>query len=49
MIIFEWKYLNHEWNIGEVPGTIYEMNENGWTDQVIHVLAEAFLSHAVPA
>ena len=38
MIIFEGKYLNHEWTIGEVPGTIYGMSEKGWTDQELFML-----------
>ena len=33
MVIFEGKYLNHEWTIGEVPGTFYGMSSKGWTDQ----------------
>ena len=33
MVIFEGKYLNHEWTIGEVPSTIYGMSDKGWTDQ----------------
>ena len=27
LVIFEGKYLNHEWTIGEVPGTIYGMSD----------------------
>ena len=32
MVIFEGKYLNHEWTIGEIPGTLYGMSGKGWTD-----------------
>ena len=50
MIIFEGKYLNHEWTIGEVPGTIYGMSEKGWTDQELFMFwLKHSLSHAVPA
>ena len=36
-VIFEGKYLNHKWTIGQVPGTIYEMSKKGWTDQELLV------------
>ena len=50
MIIFEGKYLNHEWTIGEVPGTIYGISEKGWTDQELFMFwLKHFLTHAVPA
>jgi len=50
MIIFEGKYLNHEWTIGEVPGTKYGMSEKGWTDQELFMYwLKHFLDHAVPA
>ena len=32
MVIFETKYLNHQWT-DEVPGTYYGMSGKGWTDQ----------------
>ena len=31
MVIFEGKYLNYQWTIGEVPGTYYGMSSKGWT------------------
>ena len=50
MIKFEGKYLNHEWTIGEVPGTIYGMSDKGWTDQELFMFwLKHFLNHAVPA
>ena len=46
MIIFEGKYLNHEWT----TGTIYGMSNKGWTDQELFMFwLKLFLSHAVPA
>ena len=35
MVIFEGKYLNHQWTIGKVPGMIYGMSDKGWTDQLL--------------
>ena len=32
MVIFEEKNLNHDWTLGEVPGTFYGMSNKGWTD-----------------
>ena len=50
MVIFEGKYLNHEWTIGEVPGTIYGMSDKGWTDQQLFMFwLKHFLNNAVPA
>lgn len=48
MIIFEGKYLNHEWTIGKVPGTTYGMSEKGWTDQELFMFwLKHFITHAV--
>ena len=33
MVIFKGERFNHEWSVGEVPGTLYGMSENGWIDQ----------------
>ena len=33
MVIFEGKYLDHKWTVGEIPGTLYGMSGKGWTDQ----------------
>ena len=50
MVIFEGKYLNHEWTIGEVPGTIYVISDKGWTDQELFMFwLKHFLNNAVPA
>ena len=50
MVIFEGKYLNHQWTVGEVSGTYYGMSGKGWTDQELfmHWLKEHFLKYAVP-
>ena len=50
MVIFEGKYLNHQWTEGEVPGTYYGMSGKGWTDQELfrHWLQNHFLKYAVP-
>ena len=32
MVIFSGKQFNHELSVGEVPGTLYGMSENGWMD-----------------
>ena len=32
IVIFEGKYLNHQWSQG-VPDTYYGMSGEGWTDQ----------------
>ena len=49
MVIFEGKYLNHEWTVGEIPGTLYGMSGKGWTDQelFLHWLRH-FLKYANP-
>lgn len=49
MVIFEGKHLNHQWTIGEVPGTYYGMSGKGWTDQELfhHWLKDHFLRYAV--
>jgi len=50
MVIFEGKYLNYEWTIGEVPGTIYGMGEKGWTCQQLFMFwLKHLLNNAVPA
>ena len=33
MVIFKGEKFNHQWSIGEAPGTLYGMSENGWIDQ----------------
>lgn len=33
MVIFKGEKLNHQWTVGEVPGTLYGMSESGWIDQ----------------
>jgi len=49
MVIFEGKYLNYLWTIGEVPGTIYGMSEKGWTDQELFLYwLKHFLKYANP-
>ena len=49
MVIFEGKYLNYEWTIGEVPGTTYGMSEKGWTDQQLFLYwLKHFLHYANP-
>ena len=49
MVIFEGKYLNHEWTVGVIPGTLYGMSGEGWTDQelFLHWLRH-FLKYANP-
>ena len=49
MVIFEGKYLNHQWTEGEVPGTYYGMSGKGWTDQELfrNWLKNHFLKYAV--
>ena len=51
MVIFEGKYLNLLWTVGEVPGTYYSMSEKGWTDQELfkHWLKDHFLQYPVPS
>ena len=51
MIIFEGKYLNHQWTSGKVPGTYYGMSDKGWTDQELfrHWLKKHYLKYAVSA
>ena len=50
LVIFEGKYLNHQWTVGEVPGTYHGMSGKGWTDQELfgHWLKKHFLKYAVP-
>ena len=49
MVIFDGKYLNYQWTLGEVPGTYYGMSGKGWTDQELfrHWLKDHFLKYAV--
>ncbi len=49
-VIFEGKYLNFQWTLGEVPGTFYGMSGKGWTDQelFLHWVQKYFLRYAVP-
>ena len=49
MVIFEGKYLNHEWTVGEIPGTLYGMSDKGWTDQELFLFwLKHFLRYANP-
>ena len=49
MVIFDGKYLNYQWTIGELPGTYYGMSGKGWTDRELfsHWLKDQFLKYAV--
>ena len=38
MVIFQGAHLNHELTLGEVPGTLYGLSENGWIDQTLFFL-----------
>ena len=51
MVIFEGKNFNHDWTLGEVPGTFYGMSNKGWTDQELfkHWLKDHFLKYSVEA
>jgi len=31
-VIFDAKMLNHDWTVGEVPGTRYGLSDTGWVD-----------------
>ena len=46
MVIFEKKYLNHQWTFGEVLDTYYGMSDKSWT--LRHWLKNHFLRYAVP-
>ena len=52
MVVFEGKYLNHQWTEGKMSGThiYYGMSNKGWTDQELfmHWLKDHFLKYAVP-
>ena len=49
MVIFEGKYLNHEWTVGEISGTLYGMSGKGWTDQELFLYwPRHFLKYANP-
>ena len=49
-VIFSAKRLNHQWTLGEVPGTRYGLSDSGWTDRDLFNgwLDEHFLVHTVP-
>ena len=51
MVIIEGKNFNHDWTLGEVPGTFYGMSNKGWTDQELfkHWLKDHFLKYSVGA
>ena len=36
MVILKGERFNHEWTVGEVPNTLYGMNESGWIDQELY-------------
>ena len=38
MVIFKGEKFNHQWSVGEVPGTLYGMSESGWIDQELFFL-----------
>ena len=50
MVIFEGQRFNPEWSKGEVPDTLYDMSEKGWTDQELfyYWLIEQFVKHIPP-
>ena len=43
MVIFDWKFLNPQLTIGEVPGTFYGLSDSGWMDT--HLFNEWFCNH----
>jgi len=47
-VIFDAKNLNLDWTLGEVPGAMYGLNENGWIDMVLFKewFYRHFLRHA---
>ena len=48
-VIFYAKMLNHDWTVGEVPGTRYGLSDTGWVDTYLlkKWLKEHLLEHAV--
>jgi len=47
MVILEGKYLNHEWIVGEIPGSLYGMSGKEWTDQELFLYwLKQFLQYA---
>lgn len=46
MIIYDGKYLNHQWTVWELPVTYYGMSDKGWTEQELfrHWLKDHFIS-----
>lgn len=48
-VIFDAKMLNHDWTIGEVPGTRYGLSDTGWVDTYLFKrwLKDHLLEHAV--
>ena len=38
VVIFKGEKINHQWSMGEVPGTLYGMSESGWIDQELFFL-----------
>ena len=51
MVIFQGAHLNHELTLGEVPGTLYGLSENGWIDQTLFFswFTEIFIRNIPPA
>ena len=49
MVVFEGKNLNHDWTLGEVPGTLYGMvGKDGQTRSYLkYWLKNQFLKYAV--
>ena len=47
-IIYDAKNLNLDWTVGEVPGTMYSLSENGWIDMLLFKewFYRHFLRHA---
>ena len=49
MVIFEGKYLNHEWTIGEIPGSLFGMSGKGWANHQLFLnWFKHSLKHANP-
>ena len=51
LIVFDRKYLKPEMTIGEVPGSMYGLSENGWMDGELFEqwFQHHFLAHVPPA
>ena len=45
-VIYDRKTLNPEYTIGEVPGTIYGLSQNGWMDK--ELFSDWFFHHFLP-